>query len=61
MRMKNFLCMILTATRNTGRILGLEDQLGSIEPGEKADIIATAGNPLHDIPALRVAAEVFSP
>ena len=42
MRMKNFLCMILTATRNAARMLGLEDQP-------------------DDIPALRVAAEVFSP
>jgi len=43
---------IRTATTNAARMLGLQDQLGSIESGKKADIIATARNPLEDISAL---------
>lgn len=43
---------IRTATVNAAAMLGLQDQLGSIEPGKKADIIATGRDPLHDVSAL---------
>ena len=43
---------IRTATVSAAHMLGLQDQLGSIEPGKKADIIAVSRNPLEDISAL---------
>jgi imidazolonepropionase-like amidohydrolase len=30
-------------------MLGLSSEVGTIEPGKSADIIATSGNPLEDI------------
>jgi len=43
---------IQTATVNAAHMLGLDGQLGTIAPGKKADMIATARNPLEDISAL---------
>jgi imidazolonepropionase-like amidohydrolase len=40
---------IQMATINGAMMLDLEDELGSIEPGKRADIVAVAGNPLEDI------------
>lgn len=40
---------IRTATLNGAELLGWEDDLGSIEEGKLADIIAVEGNPLDDI------------
>ncbi|MEX2122843.1 MAG: amidohydrolase family protein [Woeseia sp.] len=44
---------IRIATLNPARMLGLDRDLGSIEPGKKADIIAAIGNPLVEISELR--------
>jgi imidazolonepropionase-like amidohydrolase len=43
---------IMTATVNAARMLGLEKEIGTIEPGRRADIIATGASPLADISEL---------
>ena len=43
---------IAAATRINARILGMEKDLGTIEPGKLADLIVVRGNPLFDITAL---------
>lgn len=40
-------------TTNCAELLGIQKERGAIEPGQYADIIATSGNPLEDIQALR--------
>ncbi|WP_323844694.1 amidohydrolase family protein [Microbulbifer magnicolonia] len=44
---------IRSATWNAARLLKVQDELGSISEGKKADIIAVAGNPLEDISELQ--------
>jgi imidazolonepropionase-like amidohydrolase len=43
---------IMCATRVNAEILRKENEIGTIEPGKFADIIATKGNPLEDITEL---------
>src|SRR5262249_62302822 len=38
-----------TATVNAAQALGLDGQLGTIEPGKIADLTLVGGNPLEDI------------
>ena len=38
---------------NAADLLGLADQVGSIEPGKRADLIAVRGDPLSDVTALK--------
>jgi imidazolonepropionase-like amidohydrolase len=40
---------ILSATRNAADLLGAADQVGSIQKGRFADVIAVAGDPLRDV------------
>jgi len=44
--------VIRTATVNAADLLGMSSQIGSIEPGKTADIIAVEGDPLKDIRAI---------
>lgn len=43
---------IKAATVNAADLLGRSDQLGTIEPGKQADIIAVAGDPVADVTKL---------
>ena len=40
------------ATMNAAELIGVEDEIGSLEPGKWADLIAVVGNPLDDIRVL---------
>ena len=40
---------IKSATMETAKLLRISDELGSLEEGKIADIIAVEGNPLEDI------------
>jgi imidazolonepropionase-like amidohydrolase len=44
---------LLSATSVAAQSLGLADQIGSIAPGMAGDLVATDGNPLDDITAVR--------
>jgi imidazolonepropionase-like amidohydrolase len=45
--------VLKAATINGAKALGIEDKLGTVEPGKLADLIVVSGNPVHDIKAAR--------
>ena len=44
---------IISATSMSAEALGLGNEIGSVAPGYQADLVATDGNPLEDITAVR--------
>jgi imidazolonepropionase-like amidohydrolase len=44
---------LLTATRNAAQAIKVDAELGTIEEGKLADVIAVAGDPLADIACLQ--------
>lgn len=49
---------ILSATRTNAELFGLADQIGTVEPGKRADLILVAGQPLDDLAALQDATRI---
>jgi imidazolonepropionase-like amidohydrolase len=45
--------ILASATRVAAQALGLEEEIGTLEVGKRADAIAVTGNPLEDIRVLR--------
>lgn len=44
---------ILAATSAAARLIGIEDQVGTLAPGKEADLLLIEGNPLRKIELLR--------
>jgi imidazolonepropionase-like amidohydrolase len=45
--------VILALTKSGAEVCGLEDKVGTLEPGKLADVISVKGDPLDDITCLR--------
>ncbi|AYG94402.1 amidohydrolase family protein [Brevundimonas naejangsanensis] len=50
---------IEAATVNAADLLGLSAEIGTLEPGKRADVIAVAGDPLSDVTTLKTVAFVM--
>jgi imidazolonepropionase-like amidohydrolase len=49
---------IVAATATAADVCGLGDQLGTLQPGKRVDLVVAAGNPLDDIALLADAANI---
>ena len=43
---------LVAGTINAAKATGIDETVGSLEPGKAADIVAMTGNPLNDINAV---------
>ena len=50
---------VLSVTSWAAAALGMDDEVGSLEPGKLADVLVVGGNPAQDINALWNVQEVF--
>ena len=46
------MAVLISATVNAADLIGMSDELGTIEPGKQADLIAVGGSPLENIDEL---------
>lgn len=44
---------IQSATKVTAELLGIDDELGTLEKGKTADVVAVDGDPLKDISVMQ--------
>jgi imidazolonepropionase-like amidohydrolase len=51
--------VIRSATGGAARCMGLQDELGTLEPGKWADFVVLDGNPLADIANVRRISSVW--
>jgi len=47
------------ATGLAAQAIGMEQEIGTVEPGKRADLLVLAGNPLADIMNIRKVVQVF--
>ena len=51
--------VIVSITRSAADLLGIEDKVGTLQPGRNADVVVVGGNPLEDIGQLANVKMVF--
>ncbi|HZS05490.1 MAG TPA: amidohydrolase family protein [Blastocatellia bacterium] len=51
--------ILLSATRDAARCMGLADRIGTLEPGKRADLLVLGANPLTDITRTRTVESVW--
>jgi imidazolonepropionase-like amidohydrolase len=51
---------LMAATYHAARVCGLEESIGTVQPGKFGDVIGVKGNPLEDIGALKSVKTVIS-
>jgi imidazolonepropionase-like amidohydrolase len=51
--------ILVAATRNGAQVCGLGDEIGTVEPGKRADLLVVEGDPLQDVHALTQLRWVF--